>query len=113
MDTERQLNFVKKAGSVSEFTPGLIEEYFSVDPEPDLQDEEHRVGGREVGVGSEVVPLTPEYTAAVLAKAIVDAAFRSGSRDNLAAVVVPVHAGEPILHHSQITFRPKTGISSV
>lgn len=96
MDTERQLNFVNKADVISEYTPGLIEEYSSVDPEPDLQ--ERHLGGREGAVGSEVVPLTPEHPTAVLAKAIVDAAFRSGSRDNLAAIVVPLRAGEPILN---------------
>lgn len=103
VDTERQLDFVRKANVRSEYTPGLVEDYSSEDPELDLQDEEHRVGGRKVGVGNEVVPLTPEHSAAAFAKAIVDAAFRSGSRDNLAAIVVPLRAGEPTFYHSQIS----------
>lgn len=97
VDTEQQMNLVQKQDIKFEDVPGPLEEYFSVDPEPDLQDDDHYIGVSDVGVGSEVVPHMPENPARVLAKAIVDAAFRSGSRDNLAAIVVPLHDGEPIL----------------
>jgi hypothetical protein len=46
-----------------------------------------------VGSGSEIVPLGREVPARVLAKAVVDAAFNSGSKDNLAAIVIPLHPG--------------------
>jgi len=91
------MKFVQKEDINDEDIPGPLEEYFLVNLEPGLQDEEHDIGVRDVGVGSYVVPHSPEIPARVLAKAIVDAAFRSGSRDNLAAIVVPLHDGEPIL----------------
>lgn len=97
VDTKQQINFVDKQDVKDAGPRGLIEKYFSVYPEPDFQDEEQYTGGTDVSVGSEVVPHTPEYPARVLAKAIVDAALRSGSRDNLAAIVVPLHNGKPIL----------------
>ena len=46
-----------------------------------------------VGSGSEIVPLGREVPARVLAKAVVDAAFNSGSKDNLAAIVITLHPG--------------------
>lgn len=46
-----------------------------------------------VGSGSEIVPLGREVPARVLAKAVVDAAFSSGSKDNLAAIVITLHPG--------------------
>lgn len=46
-----------------------------------------------VGSGNEIVPLGREVPARVLAKAVVDAAFNSGSKDNLAAIVIPLHPG--------------------
>lgn len=92
VDTEQRMNFVENEDML-----GPIEDDFLVNPESDLQYEEHYIGVRDVGVGSEVVPHSPENPARVLAKAIVDAAFRSGSRDNLAAIVVSLHDGELLL----------------
>lgn len=97
VDTEQQMNFVQNEDIKDEDIPGLIVEHVLVNPVPDLQDEEHYIGVRDVGVGSKVVPHILDNPARILAKAIVDAAFRSGSRDNLAAIVVPLHDGEPII----------------
>ena len=46
-----------------------------------------------VASGSEIVPLGREVPNRVLAKAVVDAAFNSGSKDNLAAIVITLHPG--------------------
>lgn len=47
-------------------------------------------GPENPGTGCEVVRVSPKIPARVFARAIVDAAFSSGSMDNMAAVVVPL-----------------------
>ncbi|KAG0570157.1 hypothetical protein KC19_6G142700 [Ceratodon purpureus] len=93
LDTAQFMNFVQEEDVKFEGILGPLERKIVGNQEPDVQDEEHGMGVRDVAVGSEVLPHTPETPARVLAKAIVDAAFRSGSRDNLATIVVPLRDG--------------------